>query len=604
MIDIVKKLSVMIDRRSKQQFALLLLPMLGVGLLEMASIGMIIPVIHIVMFGGEGGTVVETVKWLIPLDIEGVAPGLIVSIVFGVLFPIKSLLLFAMIFLINRTVYRKVTRYSADMFELYLHRPLQFHLQRNSSEIIRNLTSGSSLTFEAIRHVLMIVLEALLLMSAVVLLLLVDPVVTLSLAGSLGVVTLLFYRFTLPVFRHWGQRQQALEGDTIKWIVQALSNIRDIKLFNSYRFLDRRMREIATQSARYQTLSVSTINIPRLFLETVVMVGFIILITVISATDTPREQIISTLAVFGMASMRILPSLNRILSSGAELGKRSAYVDVLYRDWVDGLADGESDTRRTGPAAIKFDDRLDVRQVVYAYPNTERAALNDINLSIKSGETVGFVGPSGGGKSTLMDIVLGLHEPSSGEVTVDGVNITVDPTGWRGMIGFVPQQIYLIDDSIRRNIAYGIEDEEIDDARLTEVIRLAYLEGVIDALPNGVDTVIGEHGTRMSGGQRQRVAIARALYRDPDILVFDEATSALDTVSESEVTDAIEALARSRTVLIIAHRLSTVKNCDRIVFIQNGKIADQGKFDELCSRNADFARMATIGTSGNSGTGD
>ncbi len=592
----------MIDRRSKQQFALLLLPMLFVAVLEMVSLGMILPVIQIVLFGGEGGVLAEILKPILPGSGDGGARSLIVSVAFCGLFAVKSLLLFVMIFVINRTVYRKVTQFSADLFNLYLHRPLRFHLERNTAEILRNLMSGASLTFEAIRHVLLIALEGLLMLSAIVLLFLVEPWITLLMAGTLCSVALVFYLFISPVFRHWGARQQALEGDMIKWIMQAFSSIRDIKVFNSYGFLDRGIREIVAHRARYQTYSVSTMHVPRLVLETIVVVGFMLFVGLLSASDTPRDQIVATLGVFGMAAIRILPSLNRILSSGTELRQRSAYIDTLYRDWMDGHSDREADTSVSGAAPVNYTDRIELNDVGFSYAQADRAALIGIDLSIRKGESVGFVGPSGGGKSTLIDVVLGLLEPSSGSVLVDGIDIATDLTGWRSRIGFVPQQIYLLDDTIRRNIAFGIPDTEVDQARFEDAVRLAYLDDVVAALPNGVDTVIGEQGTRMSGGQRQRIAIARALYRDPDILVFDEATSALDTVSESEITRAIETLARSRTVLIIAHRLSTVKNCDRIVFIQNGKIADHGEFEELCSRNADFARLATIGAAGDPGT--
>jgi ATP-binding cassette subfamily C protein len=240
-------------------------------------------------------------------------------------------------------------------------------------------------------------------------------------------------------------------------------------------------------------------------------------------------------------------------------------------------------------------ERIDLKDIRFAYSKESVPALDAINLSIRKGQSIGIVGPSGGGKSTLIVIILGLLVPDSGRVSVDDADIMTDISGWRGRIGFVPQQIYLLDDTMRRNIAFGLQDTEIDDAKIAEAVRLAYLKDVVAGLHDGLDTVIGEQGTRLSGGQRQRVAIARALYRDPDILVFDEATSALDTVSESEITRAIETLSGDRTVLFIAHRLSTIKNCDVIAFIEDGKIVDQGGFDELCARNAKFANLATVG---------
>lgn len=595
MIDAAKKLNVMIDRRSKVEFGLLLLPMLFVALLEMVSLGMVLPVIQIVLFGGEGGTFAALIEPYFPVGGDVGSRSLAVSIAFCVLFATKSVMLFGMIFLINRTVYRKVTRFSADLFNLYLHRPLRFHLERHSAEIIRNLMSGASLTFESIRHVLLIALESLLMVSAIVLLFLIEPRITLVLAGTLGAIAGLFYLFLSPVFRHWGVRQQALEGDMIKWIVQAFASVRDIKMFNSYGFLDRGIREIVRQRARYQTFSVSTMHVPRLAMETVVVVGFMMFVGLLSASETPREEIVATLGVFGMAAIRILPSLNRILSSGAELRQRSAYIDTLYQDWLDGHRDSEQGSSSSQSRAVSLSERIDLKNISFSYSEDSEPALKEINFSIHKGQSVGIVGPSGGGKSTLIDIVLGLLEPDSGRVSVDDKNIMTDISAWRGVIGFVPQQIYLLDDSIRRNIAFGLQDSEIEETKIAQAVRLAYLDDVIEALPEGLDTIIGEQGTRMSGGQRQRIAIARALYRGPEILVFDEATSALDTVSEAEITRAVESLSGDRTVLIIAHRLSTIKNCDVIAFVKGGRIVDQGSFDDLCARDADFADMSRVG---------
>ena len=585
----------MIDRRSKRDLALLLIPMLGVAVLEMVSLGMIIPVIQVVLFGSEaGGAYADILDRIVPAGGSDADRRLAVSIAFCALFAIKSLLLFGMIFLINRTVYRKVTKFTADMFSLYMRRPLRFHLERNNAELLRNLTSGASLTFEAVRHVLMIALESFLMGAAILFLFLVEPMVTLLMAGVLGVVAIMLYKVAAPIFRHWGTQQQALEGTMIKWIVQSFSSIRDVKLFGSYSFLDARFRSVVGQRARYQTFSVSSLHVPRLILETIVVVGFMMLIGVMVNAGSSREQIVATLGVFGMAAIRILPSLNRILSSGAELRQRSAYIDTLYDDWRDGLADGEADAPPNGTSPIAFEREISIGGVDFSYPEANRPALHSIDLKIRKGESVGFVGPSGSGKSTLMDVVLGLIEPERGGVSSDGTDIAADRPGWRMRIGFVPQQIYLLDDTVRRNIAFGVPDEEIDETRIASAISMSHLEEVVSALPKGADTEIGEQGTRLSGGQCQRIAIARALYHDPDILVFDEATSALDTVSEAEITRAIDSLAGSRTVLIIAHRLGTVKSCDRIVFIHDGRIADQGSFDELASRNPNFAELAAI----------
>ena len=383
----------------------------------------------------------------------------------------------------------------------------------------------------------------------------------------------------------------------IKWIVQAFASVRDIKMFNSYGFLDRGIREIVRQSARVIRRSrYQRCMYPRLAMETVVVVGFMMFVGLFDRGGNPtRRDRCHPGCVRDGGDPHSAVAEPDICRAAPNCGRRSAYIDTLYQDWLDGHRDSEQGSSSSQSRAVGLSERIDLKNISFAYSEDSEPALKEINFSIHKGQSVGIVGPSGGGKSTLIDIVLGLLEPDSGRVSVDDKNIMTDISAWRGVIGFVPQQIYLLDDSIRRNIAFGLQDSEIEETKIAQAVRLAYLDDVIEALPEGLDTIIGEQGTRMSGGQRQRIAIARALYRGPEILVFDEATSALDTVSEAEITRAVESLSGDRTVLIIAHRLSTIKNCDVIAFVKGGRIVDQGSFDDLCARDADFADMSRVG---------
>ena len=240
------------------------------------------------------------------------------------------------------------------------------------------------------------------------------------------------------------------------------------------------MQDITIDQARYQTYSAASLHIPRLFLEAVVVVGFLLLVGLMAGSDTPRDQIVATLGVFGMAAFRTLPSLTRVLAGGAEVRRRSAYVNTLYEDWQNGQRDGENQLPVASASGIRFDRVLEISSVDYLYPQSPQLALKGINLSIKKGESVGFVGPSGSGKTTLMDIILGLLKPATGTVQVDGQDIDLDQKNWRQKFGFVPQQIYLLDDTVRRNIAFAIDDDAIDEARLEEVIQLAHLKEFVD----------------------------------------------------------------------------------------------------------------------------
>jgi ATP-binding cassette subfamily C protein len=243
---------------------------------------------------------------------------------------------------------------------------------------------------------------------------------------------------------------------------------------------------------------------------------------------------------------------------------------------------------------ITFTDRVDIAHLSYTYDGSPRPVLSDISLTIRHGETIGIVGPTGAGKSTLIDLLLGLLSPSAGHIFSDGQDIALFSRSWRKKIGYVPQSIFLIDDTIRRNIALGMEDNEINERQVWNAIRLAQLEHYVHSLPLGLNTIVGERGVRLSGGQRQRIAIARALYHDPELLMFDEATSALDNQTEREVIQAIETLRGKKTLVIVAHRLSTVRACDLLVFLKEGRIVDHGAFDELLTRNEDFRRLASV----------
>jgi ABC-type multidrug transport system fused ATPase/permease subunit len=319
--------------------------------------------------------------------------------------------------------------------------------------------------------------------------------------------------------------------------------------------------------------------IPRAGLELVAIVGMAVLVVVMIAMGKQTTEVLPILGLFGVAAFRIVPALNRFITNFQTIGL--ARPQVL--DTYDALKNFSS-SRKTPGSLGDFKDFV-ADGITFVYENSERVVLDHVSLSVSAGEAVGFVGRSGSGKSTLVDIMLGLLKPQSGEVLINGTNIDDVKQSWQKQIGYIPQTIFLMDDSLRRNIAIGIADKEIDEAAIFEALKSAQLEDFVASLPEGLDTLVGERGVRLSGGQRQRIGIARALYHRPSVLVLDEATSSLDTETEHGVMQAVQALQGDKTVIIVAHRLSTVEYCDRLYRLDAGRIVDEGTFDEVMNRS-------------------
>jgi ABC-type multidrug transport system fused ATPase/permease subunit len=325
--------------------------------------------------------------------------------------------------------------------------------------------------------------------------------------------------------------------------------------------------------------------LPRFGLEVLTIIGLAVLVLMMIVLGSELTEILPVLGLFGASAFRLLPAVNRMINN-------FQLINVSRPQVADIFSDLSISSKSLGSGVNHFGFKIDVSVsgVSFSYEASSHQALSDITVFISQGEAVGLVGPSGSGKSTLVDILLGLLEPTSGRVLVDGIDIHENLRGWQNHIGYVPQSIFLTDDTLRRNVAFGLPKDKIDDEAVKSAIRLAQLEEFVASLPDGMETVVGERGVRLSGGQRQRIGIARALYNNPDVLVLDEATSSLDTETEHGVMQAVQALQGDKTVIIVAHRLSTVEYCDRLYRLENAQIVDEGTFSEVTSRTKDLPR--------------
>ena len=595
MLKSVQQLLEILDLRSRIHFALLLIPMVGVTIMEVISIGLILPVIQVLLPSQQDSQLTAVVFRYFP-ELAHSEKVLLMVCIFAVFFLTKNFLLLVMIYVINKVVALKTALYTSVLFRVYLSRSLLFHFHNNSALLLRNSTSGVGQSLGAIRIVLLLGLDLLLMIGALIFLLIIEPEATLGITILLLLFSFIFFKIGSPVFRRWGELSMDLEGSLIRWINQSFNGIRDVKLFNAAEYLFDRVGDIARDLADVESKMSTSHQVPRLLIETIVVIGFLGVILIFSSIARTPYEIIGTVGIFGMTALRLMPSLNRILTAATQLRQRAAFISTIHNDlqivdkkfalFPESLPSQEQ---------LPFDHQIDIDNIEFSYSPAERPVLEGVNLTIKKGETIGFVGSSGAGKSTLMDILLGFLMPKIGRVMIDENSVFDNIVGWQKRLGFVPQQVFVMDDNIRRNVAFAVEDELIDDERVSAVLEMAQLDTFVNDLPQGLDTVLGENGTRLSGGQRQRIAIARALYRDPDVLVFDEATSALDNVTELGITDALEKLSGEKTILIVAHRLSTVRKCDKIVFMKEGRVEAIGTYQELLSTNNEFGALAKLG---------
>ncbi|MBI4995425.1 MAG: ABC transporter ATP-binding protein [Rhodocyclales bacterium] len=493
-----------------------------------------------------------------------------------------------------RFAFNAQARVSHRLFELYLWSPYIFHVENNSAQLIRNVTTEASLFASyALLPGMLLIAEAFVLLGIGILLFAVEPVGAVAVTLVIGSTAWAFHRITRTWVTRWGKLRQFHEGLRIQQIQQGLGGVKDVKVFGREADFLARFARHNSENAKVAERQSSLQQMPRLWLEVLAVTGLAVLVFSMIGQQRELLDIIPTLGLFAAAAFRLMPSMNRVLTSLQALRYGGPIVDLLYLEL---RRPTEAAAVVPGQASLVFGREVRFCNVSYRYPGATSAALDELSLAVAEGETVGIVGTSGSGKSTLVDVMLGLLEPVRGRVEVDGVDIRGDLRAWRKLIGYVPQTIYLTDDTLRRNVAFGIPDNEIDEAAVARALSFAQLDDFVLTLPEGLDSCVGERGVRLSGGQRQRIGIARALYHNPPILVLDEASSALDVVTEREVMNSIAALHGRKTIVIVAHRLSTVEHCDRICRLEHGRIVQEGAPAMLLSQLMTAVAIPSHGT--------
>jgi ABC-type multidrug transport system fused ATPase/permease subunit len=459
------------------------------------------------------------------------------------------------------------------------------------------LTEAQQVTMTVIRPGIDVVAHGTVLMAIIVLLILVDPVLALGVAGVIGSVYAAIYIGVRGFLQRIGKDRVRANQDRFTAAGEALGGIKDVKLLGREHAYLSRFRGPSMRFAKHQAASQVLGQVPKFLIEAIGFGGIIVLTLVLMAANGGVSggglgSVLPVLGLYAFAGYRMLPAAQQVYQGIAQLRFGSAAVDTVYDDLHRRASLAE--IHKTAPAAVQPEREIALAQVIYRYPRATQSALAYINLTIPVGSSVGLVGSTGAGKTTLVDVILGLLRPTEGTITVDDEAVTDENLrAWQGALGYVPQDIFLTDATVIENIAFGIDSEKIDAKQVERCARMAQVHDfVTQEMPQGYDTIVGERGVRLSGGQRQRIGIARALYHDPDTLVFDEATSALDTVTERAVMEAIDALHHQKSIILIAHRLSRGAGCDQVVLLDDGRVEASGEFDALRAANQRFRQMA------------
>lgn len=570
-------LAILSPDETRHAYGLLGLMIVGM-VVETLGIGLVVPAIAIFM----KDDVASAYPSLRPLLLALGSPGKTQLIIWGMaslvlIYAFKTFYLAVLAWQQNKFNNQVQVQLSQRLFALYLRQPYTFHLQRNSAQLIRNIVSEVGYFLSTgLSSIMILMTEILVLVGILTLLFVMEPLGTLGIIFVVGTACLAFQKITKYRVVRWGQQRQHHDGLRIQQVQQGLGGAKDVKLLGREQdFLDQYAIHNSATAQASVNLSILQ-SMPRLWLELMTVVGLATIVLIMSAQGKDTNQVLPTLGLFAVAAFRLLPSVTKILVAAQSVRFGSSATQMLKDEL---LLEKESvpPVNNSNP----LQNRIELRGIYFSYQDATRHAISDLTLTIHRGETIGIIGPSGSGKSSLVDIILGLLSPDSGQILVDGQDIRENPRAWQDQIGYVPQAIFLTDDTLRRNIAFGLPIDQINDASVGAALKSARLDEFVKTLPEGLETVVGERGIRLSGGQRQRIGIARALYHNPEVIVLDEATSALDGSTESAVMDAIDALKGSKTVIIVAHRLSTVENCDRIFRLQAGCLMESGTPGEI-----------------------
>lgn len=569
----MKRIMKVFDSRQKVQLVFLLfLTIIGSGL-ELMGVSAIMPFVNVVV---DPQSIAES-GWMTYLyerfHMETASQFLVLlAFALAAVYICKNLFLILLYDYQYKFAFQGQKRLECKLLSCYMHQDYTFHLSQNSANLQRNILQDVAGFFQSTLAVMQLLTEICVCIALFIFLLVTDITITLGVVILLGIFMFIFLKYFRKKIDNMGVQSHSANASRVQWVQQSLGGIKEVKILsregyfiNSY---ENNAEVYADKQRRYQLATI----VPRPIMEMLGVSGLLIMVAVKLINGAEISNMLPILSVFTISAFRLLPSFGRLSGSVGTI----AFNRVAIKEVCSDIEEAEElllkySKRSSGSDYIPFEQEIKADDISFHYPGTDTNVLEKTSLSIPKNKSVAFIGPSGAGKTTLADLILGVLEPQEGRILVDNQDIHLNLEAWHKKLGYIPQTIYLMDDSIRKNVAFGIDEKEIDDEKVEAALKEAQLYDFIETLEDGMDTFIGERGVKLSGGQRQRIGIARALYNNPEILVLDEATSALDNETEKAIMEAVDMMQGNKTLLIIAHRLTTIQNCDYVYEIRDGK---------------------------------
>lgn len=595
--DFSRDLILLLSGPTRRRFMFAIAGSVVTALADAAGVFAILPLMQLLTGTPQGQGILGTISHLLGDPPSATLAIYLASFTFGA-FAFKGVASIVFKWWLLGFIAKQEAETSERILRYYLQAPYGLHLRRNSADLLRTLNDAvrNVYTGQVVVGVVNIISEFCTIVAVAAILVILIPGPAFLLVAYFGIAGAILYLVVRPLTHRAGERMLASYSTIYQSAMQAIGGIKEIKIRHKGGFFLSAYRTARSEYAASQRLAVFFGELPRYIMEVLFIFG-IGLTTVFVFVTSPSAESIGVLAILAASGFRLLPSAVRMLSAMNVVRFGQPSLDLVISEIKDAHAferSGEVPAVSDGKR-LRLVESIEVESVTFRHDGQVEPAVQEVSFTVPVGTAVALVGPSGAGKSTLVDLLLGLQLPASGRIRVDGRDIAEVLPGWQQSLGLVPQEVYLLDNSLRENIAFGEHPSEIDERRLAEAVHAAQLEEFVSALPDGLDTAVGERGVRLSGGQRQRIGIARALYTQPDLLIMDEATSALDNDTERRISETIANLHGKVTIVIVAHRLSTVRDCDQIVFLRDGEVEDIGTFEELQASSPEFARLVELG---------